>query len=88
MCHSLIPLCHLVAHHLLLLAETFAHHLVHGRFHKAGTDPFPVSVALAIVGNETLIMLDRGPVTGSLQPGAMCQLTPGYSWYTRGAFPT
>jgi hypothetical protein len=56
--------------------------------HKAGADPFPVVVALAIVGNATLMMLDRGPVTGALQPGAMCQLTPGYSWYTRGAFPT
>jgi hypothetical protein len=73
--------------HPLLLAETFAHDLVRGRLHKVGADPSPVAIALAIVGRKTLIILDIGSVTGSLQPGAKSQLTPGYSWYTRGAFP-
>jgi hypothetical protein len=37
--------------HLLLLAEPFAHHLVDCRFHKARADPFPVAVALTIIGD-------------------------------------
>ena len=38
--------------YLLFFAEPFAHHLVHGRCYKAGTDPFPVAVALARVGTD------------------------------------
>ena len=33
--------------HLLLFAEALADHLIHGRFHNTGADPFAVPVALA-----------------------------------------
>jgi len=51
MCGTFRPL------HLLFLTETLTHHLIDGRFHKAGADALPVTVALAIVRNETLIIL-------------------------------
>ena len=54
MCGTFGPL------HLLFLTEAHTDDLIDGRFHKAGADPFPVTVALAIVRNETLIILDIG----------------------------
>jgi hypothetical protein len=54
MCGAFRPL------HRLFLTEPLTHHLIDGRFHKAGADAFPVTVALAIVRNEPLIMLDIG----------------------------
>jgi hypothetical protein len=44
--------------HLLLLAEAFADHLIHRRFHKARADAFAVPVMLSVVGNEALIVLN------------------------------
>ena len=44
--------------HLLLLAEAFADHLIHGRLHKTGADPFPRTVALTVVGNEAFVVLN------------------------------
>ena len=46
--------------HLLLLVEAFADHLNDGRFHKARADPFPIAVALTVVGNEALVVRDIG----------------------------
>src|SRR5215510_14173616 len=46
--------------HLLLLAEAFADHPIHGRFYKAHADAFAVPVTLAIVGNEALFIRDIG----------------------------
>ena len=54
MCGTFRPL------HLLFLTEAHTDDLIDGRFHKAGADAFPVTVALAIVRNETLIILDIG----------------------------
>jgi hypothetical protein len=46
--------------HLLLLAETLADHLIHGRFHNARAAAFAVPIALTVIGNEALIVLDSG----------------------------
>jgi hypothetical protein len=46
--------------HLLVFAEALADHLIHGRLHKAGADPFPVAVTLTVVGNEATVMLNVG----------------------------
>jgi hypothetical protein len=61
MCRAFRPL------HLLFLTEPLTHHLINGRFDKAGADAFTITVALAIIRNETLIILDIGP------PGAFIQ---------------
>jgi hypothetical protein len=44
--------------HLRLLAEAVADHLIHGGLYKAGADPFALPIALTVVGNETLLVLD------------------------------
>jgi hypothetical protein len=44
--------------HLLLLAEALADHLVHRRLHKARADRFALALALTIIGNETLFVLN------------------------------
>jgi hypothetical protein len=44
--------------HLLFLAEAFADHLILGRFHEAGADPFSRPVALTVVGNEATVVLN------------------------------
>ena len=44
--------------HLLLLAEALADHLIDRRFHKARAHPLSSPVALAIVRDETLVVLD------------------------------
>src|ERR1035441_710102 len=41
--------------HLLPLGETFADHLIHRGFHKRGRDPFPVPIAIPVVGNKYAI---------------------------------
>jgi hypothetical protein len=46
--------------HLLFLAEALADHLVDRRFHEAGADPLSCPVALAIIGNEALVIRDIG----------------------------
>src|SRR5215472_5262332 len=38
--------------HLLELHHSFAHHLIHCRFHEAGRDPLTVAIALSVVGQE------------------------------------
>src|SRR5215469_14382185 len=43
--------------HLLVLDHSFAHHLIHRRLHKAGRDPFPVAIALSVVGHELLAVI-------------------------------
>ena len=54
MCRAFRPL------HRLPLAEALADHLIDGRFHKAGADALALPVALAIIGNESLVVLDVG----------------------------
>ena len=54
MCSPLCPT------HLLLFVHSFAHHLVHGRFHETCADPFSMSVAIAIVWDEPAIAADVG----------------------------
>jgi hypothetical protein len=54
MCAALAPL------HLLVLDHSFAHHLIHRQLHKAGRDPFPVAIALSVVGHELLVSLHVG----------------------------
>src|SRR6516225_9214719 len=46
--------------HLLQLHHSLAHHLIHSRFHKAGRDPFPVAIALSVVGQELLVAFHVG----------------------------
>jgi hypothetical protein len=44
--------------HLLLFDHPLADHLINGGLHKAGSDPFPIAIALAIVGDELLVIGD------------------------------
>jgi hypothetical protein len=60
--------------HLLLFTETPADHLVHGRLHKTGIDPFALAVALAIVRNKALIAVRR-------IVGGAGSLTDGLSYF-------
>src|ERR1035438_4164635 len=46
--------------HLLLLHESFAYHVVDGRFDKRRGNRLVMSVAVAVVWNERLIGLDVG----------------------------
>src|SRR5215472_14223995 len=46
--------------HLLVLDHSFAHHLIHRRLHKAGRDPFPVAIALSVVGHELRVAFHVG----------------------------
>jgi hypothetical protein len=59
---------------LWLLAEARADHLLDRGGHKAHTDPFAMPVALAISGNEALVMRDRG-----LELRHGCAALPGRS---------
>jgi hypothetical protein len=54
MCRAFRPL------HLLLLTETPTDHLLDGRFHNAGADALALPLALAIMGNEPLVVLAVG----------------------------
>ena len=47
-----------MAHHLLLLTEAFAHHLIHGRFHETRCDHLPVAIPFAVIRNEVSIVPD------------------------------
>jgi hypothetical protein len=44
--------------HLLLVVEAFADHLIDGGLHKVGADPFALPIALTVVGDEALAVLD------------------------------
>src|SRR6266404_5172593 len=44
--------------HLLLLAESFAHHFIHRRFHKPGRDRFSVAISLAVIRDQMLVVHD------------------------------
>src|SRR6266850_4789913 len=45
---------------LVLLTAALAEHLMDRGFHQARTDPFAMPVALAIIGNEALVIRARG----------------------------
>jgi hypothetical protein len=47
--------------HLLFLAESFAHHFVHGRLHEARRNRLTMAIPLAIVRDQMRIVLDVRP---------------------------
>jgi hypothetical protein len=46
--------------HLLLLAESFAHHFVHRRFHKARRDGLAVTISLTVIRDQMPVVHDIG----------------------------
>src|ERR1700692_2129996 len=54
MCSTLAP------SHLLFLHHSLAHDLIDRRLDETGSDPFPVAIALPVVGHELLVALDVG----------------------------
>src|SRR5499433_1706236 len=46
--------------HLLLLGHPLAYYLIHSRLDKTRADPFAVSIAFAIVRNESPVSVDVG----------------------------
>jgi hypothetical protein len=63
---------------LLLLAEAFADDLIDRGFDKPGADPFPAAVALAVIGDEALIVGDiRVELLHSFQGLPCCGIAIG-----------
>src|SRR4029450_9181042 len=46
--------------HLLLLAEAFAHHFVHRRFHKSRRDCLAVTISLTVIRDQMPVVHDIG----------------------------
>src|SRR4029453_5677573 len=47
--------------HLLLLAEAFAHHFVHRRFHKSRRDRLAVTISLTVIRDQMPVVHDVSP---------------------------
>src|SRR5262245_27779908 len=47
--------------HLLLLAEAFAHHFVHRRFHQSRRDCLAVTISLTVIRDHMPVVHDIGP---------------------------